>query len=125
MGGGEPLLFNQRHDEFWCHQRQSEHDGEGNETGEAQHLGEDSTQTLDVIAHLDEGWLCHALHHTRDGRGSHRVPLVGLVVSAHLVFVVKFAEHNGEDVVVHTDEDVGEEHLGRKTEHFFDGSEEG
>ena len=125
MGGGEPLLFNQCDDKLWCHQRQSEHDGEGNETGEAQHLGEDSTQTLDVIAHLDEGRLCHALHHACDGRGSHRVPLVGLVVSAHLVLVVKFAKHNGEDVVVHADEDVGEEHLGRKTEHFFDGSKEG
>ena len=60
-----------------------------------------------------------------DGRGTHGVPLVGLVVSAYLVFVVKFAEHNGEDVVVHTDEDVGDEHLGRKGKHLPNGSEEG
>ena len=122
LGGGEPLFFNQCHDELWCHQRQSEHDGEGDEGGEAEHLGEDAAEASEVVAHLDEGGLRHALHHAGDGGRAHGVPLVGLGVGAHLDFGVDLAEHEGEDVVVDLVEDACDEHLGGEGEHLPDGT---
>ena len=125
MGRGEPLLLDEGDDELWCHQRQAEHDGERHETGETQHLGEDTTKAFEVIAHLHKGWLCHTLHHARDGGSPHRVPLVGLGVSTHLHLRVNLTQHEREDVVIHLIEDAGDEHLGGESKHFTNGGEEG
>ena len=42
MGRGKPLLLEERDDELRSDKRQTEHHGEGDERGEAQHLGEGS-----------------------------------------------------------------------------------
>ena len=125
VGRRQPLVAYEHHDELGCHERQPEHEGEGDEAGEAQHLGEGTAEAFEVIAYLDEGGLCHSLHHARNGVGSHGVPFVGLGIDAHHVFVVDLTQHKGEDVVVDLVEDVSDEHLGGEAEHLADGSEEG
>ena len=91
VGRGKPLFLDEGDDELGCHQRESEHEWEGNEASEAQHLGEHATKAFEVITHFHKSRLRHTLHHTSDGVGSHRVPLVCLGVSTHLHLRVDFS----------------------------------
>ena len=59
--------------------------------------------------------------------GGHEAPpvIVSSFLGRQLTEVLDHLENTTDDVVVHTDEDVGDEHLGRKGKHLPNGSEEG
>ena len=122
MGGRKPLVTDEHNDEFGGNKGEAEHDGECDEAGEAEHLGKSAAKTLGVVSYCHEGGVCNTLHDACDGGGAHGVPLVGLGVSTYFNFGVEFSQHKGEYVIVDLVEDVGDEHLGGKGEHFPYGS---
>ena len=99
------------------YQCQAEHQREGYERREAQHLAEDALLAVIFVVDTGQYGLRYLCHRVGDERRPHRVPFVGLVKKSDGCDRQQFSEDEGQHVLADDGQHVGQQHLGRETEH--------